>query len=120
MDKREDIKREADYKYRMVDARKRFREDKKAALASTTSGFRAWARNAYNPAAVTGKLRDVVALLVLLFSIGIAGCSDNIQTTACEIYCGLGHFCANVPDGKCACAFTQPRSEVVLVDGVAK
>jgi hypothetical protein len=60
MEKREDIRREADYKYRMRDARKRFKADKKAQLASTANGFRAWARNTYQGIASTGKLREIV------------------------------------------------------------
>jgi len=58
IERREDMRREADYLYTMRIARDRFKLERRQVHRGI--GFRAWARKTYTPAAVCGKLRAIV------------------------------------------------------------
>lgn len=58
IEKRADMRREADYKFTMRIARRRFKVERHL---GRHDNFRTWARKTYGAHAVTGKLKAIVA-----------------------------------------------------------
>ncbi len=63
------------------------------------------------------RLRNIVTWFILC-QVAVCGCEKTYNEAVCEEFCnkkgGTAVDCSHVPDGKCACHFTQPPSHVEL------